>query len=135
MARPKINIDDNQLRNLCRYKPRLKDVADFFECSEDTIERYIKKNFKKTFAEFRDQNMVHTRFSIIQTAIDEAVNKRKIPMIIFCLKNLCGWKDKIEHSGDQENPIVPETKMDLSKLSKEELELLKPILEKVWDAN
>lgn len=88
-------IDVAQLKAICRMKPTLKDCAAFFEVSEDTIERHIRKSDNCTFAEFRDKNMVHTRFSLIRTAIRKAENGDNT-MLIFCLKNLCGWADKQE---------------------------------------
>lgn len=94
-------LDDGNLKALMRMKPTLKDTAAFFEVSEDTIERYIKANWGMRFAEFRDQNMVHTRFSLIRTAIQKAEKGDNV-MLIFCLKNLCGWRDKLpdEVEGD-----------------------------------
>jgi uncharacterized protein YbcV (DUF1398 family) len=89
------NVDMVQLKAICRMKPTLKDCAAFFEVSEDTIEARIRKEYKCTFSEFREQNMVHTRFSLIRTAIRKAENGDNT-MLIFCLKNLCGWADKQE---------------------------------------
>lgn len=90
-----VSIDLDQLKGLMRLKPSLEDTAAFFSCSPDTIERYIKKQAQVTFAEFRDQNMVHTRFALIRTALQKA-QKGDNCMLIFCLKNLCGWKDRHE---------------------------------------
>lgn len=95
MGRPIKHIDDAKLKAICRFKPRMEDVAAFFECSPDHIEKYIKRTYGKTFSEFRDENMVHTRFSLIQKAIDQAMGGNTA-MMIFCLKNLCGWMDKME---------------------------------------
>ena len=64
MGRPAIKIDEDQLRSIMRMKPTLKDVANFFQCSEDTIENYIKAKWGKRFSEFRDENMVFTRFNL-----------------------------------------------------------------------
>lgn len=86
---------DKQLRALCRMKPTGEDCAAFLGCSLDTIERYLRKKYNKTFAEFRNENMVHTRFSLIRKAIQKAENGDNV-MLIFCLKNLCGWSDKQE---------------------------------------
>ena len=91
----RVNIDKEKLKALMRLKPTQGDTAAFFECSEDTIDRYIKKNFKVTYAEFREQNMVHTRFSLVRKALQKANNGDNV-MLIFCLKNLCGWQDRTE---------------------------------------
>ena len=104
MARPKKEINLEQLKAICRLKPTLADVAAFFECSEDTVERVIKREFQKRFAEFRDENLVHTRFMLIRTAIQQA-KSGNTAMLIFCLKNLCGWVDKQHIQTSQDKPF------------------------------
>lgn len=98
-------IDDAKLKAFLRIKPTLADTAAFFECSERSVERYIRDNYDVTFVEFRDQNMVHTRHALIRKAIELAL-KGNTAMLIFSLKNLCGWKDKNE---DPDAPVVPIT--------------------------
>ena len=88
---------DHQLKNIMRYKPRLEDVAAFFECNSSTVERYIKKTYGVTFAEFRLQNQVRSRFEMIQVAMTKALQGDNT-MLIFCLKNQCGWADKIDET-------------------------------------
>jgi hypothetical protein len=96
-GRPRKEIQLEQLKALMRLNPTLKDTAAFFECSEDTIERLIKAEFEGiNFAEFREQNMVHTRMALIRNALKMA-EKGNPAMMIFCLKNLCGWKDRFEN--------------------------------------
>lgn len=97
MARPEKVIEEAKLRAILRMKPTLKDVAAFFECSEDLIEKACKKYGSCSFSEFREQNMVHTRFSIIRKAISKAESGDNT-MLIFCLKNLCGWVDKFDNN-------------------------------------
>ena len=99
MARPRIELDETQVKGLMRLKPTLKDTAAFFGCSEDTIVRFINDRFGVSFAEFRDQNMCHTRFALVRTAIKKA-EQGDNTMLIFCLKNLCGWADKYEKQVD-----------------------------------
>lgn len=94
-GRPKKEINEAQLGVICRLKPSAKDCADFFEVSIDTIENKIHEFGYPSFSVFREQNMVHTRFGLIQKAIDKGL-KGDNCMLIFCLKNLCGWKDKWE---------------------------------------
>lgn len=90
-----VPIDEEQLRAFLRIKPTLEDTAAWFRCSARTIERYIRKNFDKTYVEFRHENMVHTRHDLIRKAISKAMNGDNV-MLIFCLKNLCDWVDKAE---------------------------------------
>lgn len=94
-GRPKKEIPHAQLKAFMRLKPSLQDTANFFECSVDTIERFIRREFKASFADFREQNMVHTRFSLIRKAIQKGEGGDNV-MLIFCLKNLCGWKDRYD---------------------------------------
>jgi hypothetical protein len=110
MARPRKEINIEQLKALMRLNPTLKDTAAFFECSEDTIERLIKSEFDGiSYAAFREQNMVHTRMTLIRNALKMA-EKGNPTMMIFCLKNLCGWKDRFEQevtgSSDPEKKLV-----------------------------
>ena len=111
MGRPVTNIDLDQLRALLRMKPTLEDCAAFFKCSGDTIERRIKEATTSdefpsglTFAEFRNQNLVHSRFGLIRDALRRA--ETSDIMMIFCLKNLAGWKDR---QPDEEQRVVVET--------------------------
>jgi uncharacterized protein YbcV (DUF1398 family) len=100
MARPKIVIEQHQLEALCRLNPTLKDCAAYFKCSQDTIERRSKEFGYDSFADLRDKNMVHTRLSLVRSAVKKAENGDNT-MLIFCLKNLCGWADKQETTQNQ----------------------------------
>lgn len=93
MARPPVEIDLPKLKALMRLKPTLEDTAAFFECSIRTIERYIREQFDLSFVAFREQNMVHTRLNLVRKAIEKA-ERGDNTMLIFCLKNVCGWRDK-----------------------------------------
>lgn len=95
MARPKIEIPQEKLEALCRLNPTLKDCAAFFQCSEDTIELRAKEFGYASFTDLRAKNMVHTRLNLIRTAVKQAENGNTT-MLIFSLKNLCGWADKQE---------------------------------------
>lgn len=120
MANIAFKCDDVKLKALMRLKPSLEDTAAFFECSTRTIERYITKKFKLTFTDFREQHMVHTRLNIVRKAIQKAEAGDNV-MLIFCLKNLCGWKDK--HDGEAAkvtiNNISEVTKIDLEERARQ----------------
>lgn len=101
MARPAKEFNEKKLKALMRLKPTMEDVAAFFECGTRTVESHIRNKFNLSFSEFREQNMVHTRFMLIRTAIQKAEKGDNV-MLIFCLKNLCGWRDKPEEDKSNE---------------------------------
>lgn len=51
MARPRIQIDFEQFQGLCNIQCTLNEIANWFKCSEDTIERWCKRELKMGFAE------------------------------------------------------------------------------------
>lgn len=102
MARPSKDFDLPKLKALMRLKPTLEDTAAFFECSARTVERVIRDEWDLSFVEFRDQNMVHTRLGLVRKAISKAESGDNI-MLIFCLKNICGWRDKQPGEEDKIN--------------------------------
>ena len=51
MARPRIEIDKSQFEKLCGIQCTQEEIASFFSCSPDTIERWCKREYKERFAE------------------------------------------------------------------------------------
>jgi len=97
MARPVKSIANDQIKALMRMKPSLKDTATFFGVSEDSIERHIDRQFKMSFAEFREAHMVECRHELIRKAYSMALGGDRA-MLALCLKHMCGWSDKSEMS-------------------------------------
>lgn len=50
MSRPKIKIDVKQFENLCGLQCTKEEIAAFFNCSEDTIDRFCKREYGESFA-------------------------------------------------------------------------------------
>ncbi len=107
MPRPRKEIDREQFEAFCRLNPTLKDAAAFFKVSEDTIDRRCKEWDYEGFADAKQQNMVHTRLKLIRKAVSKAENGDNV-MLIFCLKNLCGWQDKVEQNTNLNGSIKHE---------------------------
>ena len=103
-GRPKIEIDWKLLDAILQYGATLKDCANMCNCSEDTIERRIKKEKGDTFAAYRTKRMTGVKFTLIQKAIEMAKNGDRT-MLIFSLKNLAGWADKIDNKLSGETSI------------------------------
>ena len=49
MARPQIQIDKKAFENLCMLQCSLMEIAAWFNCSEDTIERWCKREYNEPF--------------------------------------------------------------------------------------
>lgn len=103
MGRPPVGIDRDKLEGLMAFNPTLADTAAFFKCSESTIGEFIKDQYGITFQEFRSQRMIHTKLKLVDRAI-RRTDKSDV-MLIFALKNLCGWTDKLALGADEDRPI------------------------------
>lgn len=110
MARPPKMTEEKirQLKAICRMKPTLADCAAFLEVNTSTIEKWVKRTHGVSFSEFREQNMVHTRFMIIREILEQC-QKGNMTALIYASKNLCGWSDKHEQTVNFENELeLPE---------------------------
>ena len=107
MGRPVI-FNDEKLEQLEKYMimgPKLKNTAWFFRCSETTIEDTIRKHYDLTFREFREQRAEPIRDSLQKKAYQMAM-QGNATMLIFALKNRCGWSDKQEVNSTVNTPNI-----------------------------
>jgi hypothetical protein len=88
-------FDWDVLNKYLEKKPSLSDTAEMMKCSEDTLENMIKAEHGITFSEYRDKKMAGVRLGLVTKALDMAMGGN-VTMMIFCLKNVCGWADKTE---------------------------------------
>ena len=51
MARPRIEIDKDQFERLCGLQCTLVEIACYFNCSEDTIEKWCRREYKMGFTD------------------------------------------------------------------------------------
>jgi hypothetical protein len=71
------------------------DCEEIMGVTDDTINNRIKAKYGITFSAYRNKKMSLTRMTLVQKALDQA-KAGNVTMMIFCLKNLCGWSDKNE---------------------------------------
>lgn len=95
MGRKKIEIDFKLLDNIFAVGGTLTMAANIMDISHDVIEIRIKEKTGLTAGEYREAKLDKTKVRLQQKAIDMALNKNNITMLIFCLKNLCKWTDKL----------------------------------------
>ena len=97
MARPKkYNIDTVQLTKLSKLGCTNKEMADFFGCSPDLLE--------KSYSEFLTKGRAEQRIRLRQLQWQSA-EKGNVVMQIFLGKNMLGQQDKIEQT-ELDEPLV-----------------------------
>jgi hypothetical protein len=97
MARPKkYNIDTKQVQKLASLGCTNKEMADFFGCSPDLLE--------KSYSVFLTKGRAEQRIRLRQLQWKSA-EKGNVTMQIFLGKNMLGQQDKIETS-ELDEPLV-----------------------------
>jgi len=115
MGRPKKLIDDKEFDTLCSVGCTLAEITAFFECSMDTIERYVGERLGITFREYSQQKM-RVRFTSLRRGLFVNAAKGNLGAQIWLSKQYLGMKDKSEFSGDPQAPLAVETKLAKDKL-------------------
>lgn len=101
MARPRIEIDERQFESLCTMQCTLEEIAGFFRCSEDTIERWCKRTYKIGFADVFKQKRSGGKISLRRFQFKLA--ETNPTMAIWLGKQWLGQADKQEVAISQNN--------------------------------
>lgn len=96
MGRPKKEIDHEQFRKLCQFQCTLSEIASWFDCSEDTIERWCKRELNKTFADVHRNYSVDGKISLRR--IQFKLAEKNVTMAIWLGKQYLGQKDTHEYT-------------------------------------
>lgn len=96
MARPRIEIDFDNFKKLCGLQCTLAEIASFFDCSEDTIERWCKRELHENFADSFKKYSASGKISLRRWQFKMA--EHNCSMAIFLGKNWLGQTDKIEQT-------------------------------------
>lgn len=94
MARPRIEIDEENFRKLCGLQCTLTEISSFFNCSSDTIERWCKRELKLSFADAFKKYSSAGRISLRRWQFKMA--EHNVSMAIFLGKQYLGQKDQQE---------------------------------------
>ena len=93
-GRPKKDIDVEGFEKLCGLQCTKGEIAGFFNCSEDTIERFCKKTYGETFAVVFDKKRGIGKISLRRNQWKLA--EKSPAMAIFLGKQYLDQSDKIE---------------------------------------
>lgn len=93
-GRPKIEIDEEQFKGLCSIQCTLNEIAGWFKCSEDTIERWCKRELKMSFADAYKKYSVGGKISLRRYQMRMA--EHNATMAIWLGKQYLGQRDQQE---------------------------------------
>lgn len=96
MARPRIDIDPEQFTKLCMIQCTLSEIASWFKCSEDTIERWCQRELKKSFADAYKMFSADGRISLRRTQFKMA--EKSTAMAIWLGKQYLGQREVVEQT-------------------------------------
>ena len=94
MARPRKQVDLDEFKKLCGLQCTLSEIAGFFDCSEDTIERWCKRELKISFADAYKKHSAGGKISLRRAQFKLA--EKNASMAIFLGKNYLGQTDRYE---------------------------------------
>lgn len=108
-GRPKIKIDWVRFDKLCLIQCTLEEIANWFECSVDTIENRCKSEKGLIFSEYFKKKSVGGKISLRRKQFQVA-DKGNVSMLIWLGKQHLGQKDrhegKHEHTGKDGEPLM-----------------------------
>jgi len=110
MARPKKEIDLDELEKLCVFQSTKPEIAQWFHCSEDTIERAVKAAYDMGFAEYYEQKRGAGKVSLRRKMFQMAMAGDRT-LCIWLSKNYLGMADKQE--------IKQETKQEVTEVDRD----------------
>jgi AraC-like DNA-binding protein len=104
-GRPRTEIHAETFEKLCGLQCTLSEIASWFKCSEDTIERWCKKQYQTTFAETFKRYSANGKISLRRYQFKMA--EKSVPMAIFLGKNWLGQTDRIEQNVREVEDLTP----------------------------
>ena len=96
VGRPHIPIDEEQFKKLCALQCTLEEFAGFFNCSEDTIQRWCEQTFGENFAVVFKRFSANGKLSLRRFQFKLA--EKNPGMAIFLGKNWLGQTDRVEQT-------------------------------------
>ena len=105
MARPRKEIDLEQFKKLCGLQCTLTEIAGFFDCSEDTIERWCKRELQMSFADAFKKHSVSGKISLRRNQFRLA--EKSASMAIWLGKNYLEQKDNFDVTISEIEDLTP----------------------------
>lgn len=91
-GRPTKKIDKEQFEKLCVMQCTLNEIAGWFNCSEDTIENWCKKEYGELFSDVLKSKSVKGKISLRRSQF-QAAEAGNTTMLIWLGKQYLGQKE------------------------------------------
>ncbi len=116
-GRPQKEIDKDTFEKLCALFCTQNDIADFFECSIDTVSRWCQRTYGTTFADIYPKKQAKGKISLRRYQFESA-QKGNATMQIWLGRQYLGQTDRqeIEEIGGKDIVInvAPATVEDIN---------------------
>ncbi len=106
-GRPRKKIDRKEFEKLCGLQCTVEEIAAWFDCSVDTIERWCEREYGQKFADVFSEKRSYGKISLRRTQWQLA--EKNASMAIFLGKNYLGQRDAVDMSvevGDKNGEIA-----------------------------
>ena len=103
VGRPRKELNWAEFDKLCAIHATLRELAGWFECSEDTIETRVREEFGMNFSEYQVQRQAPGKMSLRRKLFEMAQNGN-MTALIWLSKNHLGMADKIEQKNEITTP-------------------------------
>jgi len=94
-----IEISPSEITKLMKFYPTIEELASWFNCSPDTIERRIKEFFNMTFKELRSKEFSSSTLLLKKIAFTKAIEDKDTKLLMYLLKTSTNL-DKINKEND-----------------------------------
>lgn len=98
MGRPRKEIDAVNFEKLCGLQCTLAEIAGFFDCSEDTIENWCKREYNENFSDVFKKHSAGGKLTLRRNML--RLSEKSATMAIFLAKNWLGMTDNVEIKAD-----------------------------------
>lgn len=117
-GRPLTVIDWAEFEKLCGMLCTQVEIADWFKCTDDTIQAAVRKEYGIGFSELYKTKSVKGKVSIRRAQYLSATEDRNPTMQIWLGKQHLGQKDKqdLNHTSE-DGSMSPKPAIDMSRLS------------------
>lgn len=104
-GRPRVEINKNEFEKLCGLQCTQEEIAAWFKCSEDTLRRFCKREYKDQFCEVHKRLSAHGKMSLRRTQFKIAEGGNAT-MAIWLGKQYLGQRDHSDVTVDTEKDFV-----------------------------